>query len=276
MCAMDSSAVNRTWWDRNATSYHEEHPEYLGADSPTGEFYWCPEMLHERDAKLLGPLEELAGRTVVEVGCGSAPCSRWLAAHAPAARVYAFDISQAMLRSGGAVTSDHGLGQPAANNPGGAVLLQADALAMPFADASVDVAFSAFGALPFVAEPEVLLGEVARILKPGGRWVCAVNHPMRWIFPDDPGVDGLTVYTSYFDRSPYVETDTRTGEVTYVEHHRTLGDRIAEIIGAGLVLDGVLEPEWPEDLTTTWGQWSPLRGQYFPGTIIFQTHKPLN
>ena len=29
--------------------------------------------------------------------------------------------------------------------------------------------------------------EVARVLRPGGRWVFAVNHPMRWIFPDDPG-----------------------------------------------------------------------------------------
>lgn len=31
----------------------------------------------------------------------------------------------------------------------------------------------------------------------------------------------------------------------------------------------LIEPEWPEDLTATWGQWSPLRGEIFPGTAIF-------
>ena len=34
---------------------------------------------------------------------------------------------------------------------------------------------------------------------------------------------------------------------TYVEHHRTLGDRVREIVGAGFVLRDLVEPEWPED-----------------------------
>ena len=61
----------------------------------------------------------------------------------------------------------------------------------------------------------------------------------------------------------------------YVEHHRTMGDRIREIVGAGLTLLDVLEPEWPEDFTGTWGQWSPLRGEIFPGTAIFVTQRPM-
>jgi hypothetical protein len=32
-----------------------------------------------------------------------------------------------------------------------------------------------------------------------------------------------------------------------VEHHRTLGDRVRDIVSAGLVLDDLVEPEWPED-----------------------------
>src|SRR5690349_23010429 len=28
--------------------------------------------------------------------------------------------------------------------------------------------------------------EVARVLRPGGRWVFSVTHPVRWSFPDDP------------------------------------------------------------------------------------------
>ncbi len=47
--------------------------------------------------------------------------------------------------------------------------------------------------------------EVARVLRPGGRWVFASTHPIRWSFPDDPGPDGLTATMPYWDRTPYVE-----------------------------------------------------------------------
>jgi hypothetical protein len=96
---------------------------------------------------------------------------------------------------------------------------------------------------------------------------------MRWMFPDDPTEAGLTVNQSYFDRTPYVEIDA-AGRATYVEHHRTLSDRIRDIVAAGLVLEDLIEPEWPDGLTRIWGQWSPLRGGLFPGTVIFRCRKP--
>jgi hypothetical protein len=34
-----------------------------------------------------------------------------------------------------------------------------------------------------------------------------------------------------------------------------------------------VEPEWPEDRTEEWGQWSPLRGALVPGTAIFCAHR---
>ena len=150
--------------------------------------------------------------------------------------------------------------------------MQAGAERLPFADGVFDLACSAFGAVPFVAEPDRVMREVARVLRPGGRWVFAVNHPMRWMFSDDPGPDGLVVTQPYFDRTPYVEVDA-TGAATYVEHHRTLGDRIRDLVAAGLVLDDLVEPEWPDGRQTVWGQWSPLRGGLFPGTAIFVCHR---
>ena len=61
---------------------------------------------------------------------------------------------------------------------------------------------------------------------------------------------------------------------TYVEQHRTLGDRVREIVGAGFVLRDLIEPEWPDGHDRIWGQWSPLRGRLFPGTAIFVCDKP--
>ncbi|WP_347957929.1 class I SAM-dependent methyltransferase [Gordonia aichiensis] len=255
----ESEHANRRWWDDEADDYHAEHGRFLGGDTPGGEFVWGPERYREADAALLG---EVAGRDVLEVGCGSAPCSRWLKARG--ANVIGLDLSIGMLR--------HGL-QAMRLDTEPVPLVQAGAEHLPFADASFDIVCSSFGAVPFVADSARLMREAARVLRPGGRWVFATNHPMRWMFLDDPGPDGLVVQMSYFSRTPYSETDA-DGTVTYVEHHRTIGDRVREIVAAGLILEDIVEPEWPDDLEDEWGQWSPLRGSYFPGTAIFCCRKP--
>ncbi len=250
----ESVAANSAWWDADADDYHVEHGEFLGVS----DFVWCPEALREEDARLLG---DVSGRDVLEVGCGSAPCARWLAEQG--ARVVGLDLSAGMLRYAAAAGEATGLAVP---------LVRANAERLPFATGSFDIACSAFGAVPFVADVGELFRDVARVLRPGGTWVFAVTHPMRWIFPDDPGPDGLRVTSSYFDRTPYVEVDA-DGRATYVEHHRTLGDFVRALTGAGFTLLDLVEPEWPDGLTNEWGQWSPLRGALFPGTAIFRCRR---
>lgn len=259
LSAAESVRANRAWWDADAEDYHREHADFLGVDSSGGEFVWCPEGLHEGDVHLLG---DVTGRDVLEVGCGSAPCARWLASQG--ARAVGLDLSLGMLRRGRAAMDAGGPRVP---------LVQATADALPFVDDSFDLACSAFGAVPFVSDSGVVMAEVARVLRPGGLWVFSVNHPMRWVFPDDPGPTGLTATIPYFDRTPYVEVDS-DGVATYAEHHRTLGDRVREIVAAGFVLIDLVEPQWPEGLEREWGQWSPLRGELFPGTAIFSCRKP--
>jgi SAM-dependent methyltransferase len=251
----ESARANRRWWDAAAPAYLAEH----GTDLGDIDFLWCPEGLREADAHLLG---DVAGRRVLEVGCGSAPCSRWL--RTAGADPVALDLSGGMLARAAELNRSSGVAVP---------LLQADAGALPLAEASFDLACSAYGGLPFVADARTVLAEVRRVLRPGGRFVASVNHPMRWPFPDSPDPADLRIVSSYFDRTPYVEVDDDEA-VTYVEHHRTLGDWVRAVVGAGLVLEDLVEPEWTPGRTENWGQWSPERGALVPGTLILVTRRP--
>jgi SAM-dependent methyltransferase len=247
--------ANRRWWDADADSYQAEHGDFLG----DVEFVWCPEGLREADAHLLG---DVADARVLEVGAGAAACARWL--RTQDARAVALDLSAGMLRHAAHAAERTGVRVP---------LVQADATTLPFAADSFDIACTAFGAIPFVTDSLAVMREVYRVLRPNGRWVFAVTHPMRWIFLDDPGEGGLYAVHSYFDRRPYMEYGD-DGTPTYLEQHRTLGDRIRELVAAGFVLHDLVEPEWPEGHERIWGQWSPLRGRLFPGTAIFVAVKP--
>jgi SAM-dependent methyltransferase len=251
----ESARANRRWWDAAAPAYLAEH----GADLGEVDFLWCPEGLRESQAHLLG---DVAGRRVLEVGCGSAPCSRWL--RRAGADAVALDLSGGMLARATELNRVTGIAVP---------LLQADVGALPLTARSVDLACSAYGGLPFVADVEGALAEVARVLRPGGRFVASVNHPMRWPFPDSPDPGDLRIASSYFDRTPYVETDDE-GRAVYVEHHRTVGDWVRAVVGAGLVLEDLLEPEWTPGRTQLWGQWSPERGALVPGTLILVCRRP--
>ena len=251
----ESRVASRAWWDLDADDYQAEHGAFLG----DVDLVWCPEGLREADVHLLG---DVRGKKILELGAGAAAGTRWL--DGQGADAVAMDLSAGMLRHAREAADRSGVRVP---------LVQADALALPFADEAFDIVYTAFGAIPFVADSGAAMREVARVLRPGGSWVFSITHPMRWIFWDEPGEDGLVARNSYFDRTPYVETDEQ-GVPTYVEQHRTLGDRIRELVTAGFVLRDLIEPQWPAGHEQIWGQWSPLRGRLFPGTAIFVADLP--
>ncbi|QCW77427.1 class I SAM-dependent methyltransferase [Streptomyces sp. S6] len=124
---------------------------------------------------LLDAIEELSGRRwlkgldILEIGAGAAQCSRWLAAQD--ARPVALDLSHRQL-------------QHALRIGEGVPLVEADAGRLPFRDASFDLACSAYGAVPFVADPVRVFREVHRVLRPGGAlalWWNDADPRVGWI-----------------------------------------------------------------------------------------------
>jgi SAM-dependent methyltransferase len=247
----ESRRANGPDWDRYADEYQATHGGFLGN---TG-FVWGPEGLTEDEAGVLG---DVSGREVLEVGSGAGQCSRWVRVHGGTS--YGLDLSARQLQHSRRIDEETGIAVPS---------VRATATALPFADSVFDVVFCSFGAMQFIADLDVALTEVARVLQPGGRFAFSITHPTRWSFPDDPSEAGLTASTSYWDRTPYVEVDDESGQVAYVEHHRTLGDWVALLAGTGFRIVALLEPEWPAEHDRVWGGWSRARGRITPGTALF-------
>lgn len=247
----DSLQANRADWDRYADEYQATHGAFLGDAG----FLWGPEGVREDDLRALGDVD---GRDVLELGCGAGQCSRWVLEHG--GRPVGLDVSMRQLQHSLRIDQELGTRVPT---------VCASAAALPFADGSFDVVFSAFGALQFIADADTLVRDIARVLRPGGRLAFSITHPTRWMFPDDPDEPGLTATQSYWDRTPYVEVDDETGQTAYVEHHRTIGDWVRALATAGFRILDLVEPEWPEGHDRTWGGWSRRRGLLTPGTAIY-------
>ncbi|WP_110205931.1 class I SAM-dependent methyltransferase [Nocardioides daejeonensis] len=247
----ESRRANRRDWDRYADEYQATHGAFLGDVG----FVWGPEGTTEQ---AVGALGDVDGRDVLELGSGAGQCSRWV--RRQGGRAVGLDLSHRQLQHSRRIDDETGLTVPS---------VQATATALPFRSGSFDIVFSSFGALQFVADGDSLMREVARVLRPRGRFAFSVTHPTRWMFPDDPGPEGLVASQSYWDRTPYVEVDDATGEVSYVEHHRTIGDWVDLLASVGLALVRFVEPTWPEDHDRVWGGWSRTRGLVTPGTALF-------
>ncbi|MDO5723416.1 MAG: class I SAM-dependent methyltransferase [Flaviflexus sp.] len=249
----DPGRIAASWWDRHGAEYLADH-RLLGVTN----FSWGPEGWTEDDLRLL---PDDPGLTL-EVGAGAAQCSRWLAARGH--RVIATDISSGMLAHAARMNEETGIDVP---------LIRADVRTLPFADNSFDTAFTSFGAIGFLPDLCEPFAEVARVLRPGGRWIYAATHPFSWPLPDSPHLDDLRVIRPY--RSGEVYTETEGSTICYAEYAHTVSDHIGAIIAAGLTITGVLEPAWPAGNDQSWGAWGPERGAYLPGTIIFSTQKPV-
>jgi ubiquinone/menaquinone biosynthesis C-methylase UbiE len=113
---------------------------------------------------LASRVAQSGAKAVLETAAGTGALTRALLAKLPAgARLVATDLSEHMLSQGAARTPS----EPRLTRQ------RADALSLPFADASFDAVACQFGAMFF---PDKVAGyrEARRVLKPGGRFFLKV------------------------------------------------------------------------------------------------------
>ena len=123
----------------------------------------------------IGVLGDVAGKDVIELGCGTAYFGGWLAKRG--ARVTGVDLTPAQLETARRCSDE--LGVPME-------LIEANAEDVPLPDASFDLALSEYGASIW-CDPYRWIPEAARLLRPGGELVFLRNSTLSVLCaPDDP------------------------------------------------------------------------------------------
>jgi SAM-dependent methyltransferase len=151
---------NREVWTRANADYTDRAAADAWAQV---EITWGMWRVPESDVQVLG---DVAGLDAIELGCGTAYFSAWLARRG--ARVVGVDITPAQLETARRLQGDTGIQFE---------LLEASAEAVPLPDASFDLVLSEYGASIW-CDPYRWIPEAARLLRPGGRLVFLRNSTL--------------------------------------------------------------------------------------------------
>src|SRR5499425_3247483 len=180
------AVVQRYYGDRPVLQRIDDALRAAGVDPerPSHRDLWPYDQLHSRG--IVGTREHAEragiqpGMHVLDLGCGLGGSSRYLAAEC-ACRVAAIDLTPNFVEAARTLTARCGLAERIE-------FRQANALALPFQDGTFDHVWS-YAVTMNIADKEGLACEMARVLKPGGRFSCneiehgtagALVFPLPW------------------------------------------------------------------------------------------------
>jgi SAM-dependent methyltransferase len=218
---------NRALWTVvNAQFTDEDAGRSWAAEEVTWGLFQVP----ERD---LGVLGDVAGLDVVELGCGSAYLSAWLARQG--ARPVGVDLTPAQLTTARRCQQRFGLVFP---------LVEANAEEVPLPDAGFDLVVSEYGASLW-CDPQRWVAEAARLLRPGGRLVFLTNSVLATLcVPEEEG----------FAQERLLRPQRGLHRVAWpgggVEFHPSHGEWIRVLGANGFVVDALHELYAPADAET--------------------------
>jgi SAM-dependent methyltransferase len=173
------------------------------------------------------------GERTVDIGCGEGRFTRHL--HALGHRIVGIDASPSLLHAAREL-------DPMTD------LCLADAAALPLKGASVDLAV-AFLSLHDVDSMPAAIGEIARILKPGGRLCLAIVHPINSAgrFEQKTVDAAFSIKGNYLQAFRYSDAVERSGlKMIFHSLHRPLESYFVALEEAGLLVEALREPGVPD------------------------------
>jgi SAM-dependent methyltransferase len=241
---------NLEFWNRTSAEYQERHGPQLNNKSELGWGVW---EVPEARLRVLG---DVAGKDMLEFGCGAAQWSIFLAKLG--ARPVGLDLSSEQLAHARTLMRDAGVAFP---------LVEASAEAVPLPDASFDIIFCDHGAMSF-ADPHRTVPEAARLLRPGGLFAFNMATPLLelcWDDRDDVVRDSLQ--RPYFGMKGGEDEDTWVFQLPY-------GEWIKLFRRCGFTIEDLIEIQPDEDATSTYGDYVGLEwARRWPAENIWKLRK---
>ena len=181
--------------------------------------------------------DELAGRRrVLDIGCGDGQITRLAAGLDGVDLAVGIDPTWNQIRV-------------AASHAAATGFVRAGADHLPFADASFDAALACL-VFEHIDDVDAAIGEIARVVEPGGRFCFFLNHPLfqtpgsGWI--DDQVLDPPE---QYWRIGPYLPEAVTVEEVELGVHirfvHRPLSRYVNALAAHGLLVTRMVEPAPP-------------------------------
>jgi SAM-dependent methyltransferase len=222
----DANRNREVWTKANAEYTDRTASESWAQDEPTWGTYAIP----ESELNVLGGV---AGKDAIELGCGTAYFSAWLAKLG--ARPVGLDVTPAQLDTARRLMEETGIEFP---------LVEASAEEVPLPDESFDLALSEYGASIW-CDPMRWIPEAQRLLRPGGELVFLCNSPLSILcMPDEGKIEERLV-------RPQVELGRMQwpGENEGVEYHLGHGDTLRLLRDSGFEVVGMWELLAPSSAT---------------------------
>jgi SAM-dependent methyltransferase len=220
---------NRHHWDQLAMTYVAAGERAWANHAPSWGIWGVP----ESEVGMFP--HDLAGKDVIELGCGTAYVSSWLARRG--ARVIGIDNSEQQLATARRLQREYGLDFP---------LLHCNAESVPYPDASFDFAISEYGACLW-ADPQRWVPEAARLLRPDGRLHFLTNAFLLTLCV--PSEDDLAAGDRLL-RQAFGMNRIEWGTDESVEFHLSHGDWIKLLRASGFEIEDLVELRPAPDATT--------------------------
>jgi ubiquinone/menaquinone biosynthesis C-methylase UbiE len=246
--------INRSYWDGMAEEWVAAGERHFLQTEPTWGMWGLP----EAELKLLP--SDMSGMQAIELGCGTAYVSSWLARLG--ARVVGIDNSEQQLETAQRLVRQHALD---------ITLLHGNAEQVPYPDQSFDFAISEYGAAIW-CDPYAWIPEAHRLLKPGGQLVFLGTAPLAVVcMPLSGAACEPTLHRPYFGLH---STDWRKVEIDPggVEFNLTISEWLRLFRNTGFeVLDyhELQAPEGAPDRFAIPGSWA----QHWPSEQVWKLRR---
>jgi SAM-dependent methyltransferase len=241
---------NRAVWDEWAPNWVAAGERNWAAAEPSWGTWGIPE-------SELGMIGDVEGLDTIELGCGTAYVSAWLARRG--ARPVGIDNSHRQLETARRLQAEHGLDFP---------LIHGNAETVPYPDGSFDFAISEYGAAIW-ADPYRWIPEASRLLRPGGR-LTFLGNAFLFILcsPEEelPPTNRLVRDQFGACRFEWPSDDS-------VEFHLPHGEMIRLLRASGFEIDDLIEIQAPPGATTTARWLDPEWARHWPSEEVWKAHK---